>query len=193
MLICKEISKEGVVHYHGIIYDNISRATPRNWAKKVFPEGKGNEFWSQANIYDLEGFEGYVCKGVSKEEAPEIIVNSKGVDISARHKQYWDIHASVRKKAKAKVKTHKEEFRLYFENIRKEIQKERGIVNKVLFRDIAEAYVDFLKEFNLDPTPSHSCKSMFMGIYLQNSNCIIDLTEEMLHYAGLSQKIFDER
>ena len=81
-------------HYHGVVYDK-GRETVRN-AIKTFetPALKGNSLYSIKNVHSnggtLERAEQYVSKGETEAMLPNVIVNTRGVDVEACHRRYWE-------------------------------------------------------------------------------------------------------
>lgn len=111
----KEISKNEVVHYHGLIKDDVTRQTIRNNIERIFKDEfyketgpnhpkkgmipKGNAFFSQKNPYKhdpnsdtdpIEGYIKYISKGNEKGDYPDVVFNSTKYNTDKLHDQFWE-------------------------------------------------------------------------------------------------------
>lgn len=86
--------EENRTHYHGVVYDK-GRETLRN-SIKTFETSvlKGNSLYAIKNVYSnggtLERAEQYISKGETEAVLPNVIVNTRGVDVEACHRRYWE-------------------------------------------------------------------------------------------------------
>lgn len=123
-LVCKEGSDEGAeeVHYHCLVYTNLQRQTLR---KRVYDVLGPVPNISRKCAFtmpkeDLEGYKRYICKGVSAEKQPTVVLNTLEENVEELHEGYWREYAQSKEAAKEKKKKSKgraEEFYDYFDTL----------------------------------------------------------------------------
>lgn len=212
VLICKEKADSeancGKIHYHGILYDEVVRVTLRNWIinnanddywdviqlpppAEPVRKPMGNKYMAITTINEdkggLEGMERYVCKGL-RGIAPEIILNTQGVDTTQRNNEYWSLNASYNSRSKGQ--SYKKLFIETFQELYHTPKYDYKYISK---REIVGTYLEFLQEHQQEPTPPTSMKAMITGLYINQyyyvkkpdktkSNNLID---EMMQYCNL--------
>lgn len=98
MFMVKEIGKNGRPHFQGHLYEEPSKnrlMQLRNIITRKL-KIKGNEAYSVGAATEPEGYLRYLCKGTDADTQPDVLVNSRAVDVVAGHAEFWANHAKLK-------------------------------------------------------------------------------------------------
>lgn len=98
LFLVKEVGAQGRPHFQGLIYTEPSKEVLKKLRNDITRKLKltGNRAYSVAEAHDPEGFIRYLCKGADVHTQPDVLVNSKGVDVAAGHAEYWAKNAKLK-------------------------------------------------------------------------------------------------
>lgn len=188
--IVKEFSDKEKEHYHGLVEVNVTRQTVLNWLKAALGDKfqKGNKFYSIKTTDDTEAARRYLSKGKDVDTLPNVIVNGIGFNPTDYHKQYWDINTSLKTKKKKDNRTAKQMFKDYYNDC---ITNNIISVTEIEPKRICDAYLAWLRDMDLEPTPSSSARAMIMGLYIKHAPSRgadqYDLKQEFYRYCGFDR------
>lgn len=92
--VVHEIADSGS-HYHAVLHSTRDLQAVRMAFRRMFPELRGNQAYSISVVKDLNKYQRYLCKGVSRDLAPEV-VGAYGINYGSlewqdeQHAAYWD-------------------------------------------------------------------------------------------------------
>lgn len=98
MFLVREVGEEGRPHYQGLIYAEPTKEALKGLRNKITRvlKIKGNRSYSVAEAPEPEGYIRYLCKGTDADTQPEVLLNSRAVDVAAGHADYWAENARLK-------------------------------------------------------------------------------------------------
>lgn len=108
LVVREESNPNENTHYHAVLHSKIKATSLRQSFRRAFPDHKGNAAYSLKECdEDPDGYGRYICKGLSKEEGPNVVIRQGLLYtdewVRQHHEQYWvnnDLIAQARAKRK---------------------------------------------------------------------------------------------
>lgn len=105
-LVVRETVSGENPHFHAILWSARKIQAVRVSFKRAYPELVGNKSYSIAEVRDVDKYHRYMCKGDSKELAPEVVgaYGMQYMDVlwqNEQHDEYWTENAVIAARAHA--------------------------------------------------------------------------------------------